>query len=366
MELETDNIFHIEQKGEFMALLQKTPYDLAFYEEHLKDFLPDTFIDCHTHIWLDEFMTQKESAPEDEARTCAWTELVAKDNPIEDLIQTNLDLFPGKKVIPVLYPHTDAGVDTVRANDYVLGCSKKYHFPALYLARPEQSVEEIEQKILEGGYAGLKVYLEFAPSYIPTSEIRIYDFVPHEQLALADKHGWVVQVHIARPKRLADPVNYVQLYEIEQKYPNLQLIVAHLGRAYADSDIGNALEYLKSTEKTIWDFTANTNDYVMEQVLRYFGPKRFIYGSDFPIFRMRARRVIENDFYINEIPANSLGDVSVDSHMREIPYPEADKITFFIYEEMLSCKKAAERLGLRKSDINDIFYQNAAKIFRVE
>ena len=126
---------------------------------------------------------------------------------------------------------------------------------------------------------------------------------------------------------------------------------------------GNGLEYLKHTEKTVWDFTANTNAYVMEQVLRYFGPERFIYGSDFPIFRMKARRVVENGFYINEIPAGSLGDVSSDPHMREIPYPEAEKITFFIYEEIAACRKATEALGLGKDEVNKIFYENSARIF---
>ena len=85
-----------------------------------------------------------------------------------------------------------------------------------------------------------------------------------------------MQLHIARPKRLADPLNYVQILEIEQKYPN---------------------------------------------------------------FRMKSRRVVENRFYINEIPIGSLGDVSADPHMREIPYPEAEQITFFIYEEIASCKR---------------------------
>ena len=176
-------------------------------------------------------------------------------------------------------------------------------------------------------FKGLKVYLQFAPSYIPSNEIRIFDFLPHEHLALADRHGWVVQLHIARPKRLADPVNYVQLREIEERYPNVKLIVAHLGRAYADEDVGGALEYLRDTKKMMWDFTANTNSHVMEQVLTYFGPDRFMYGSDFPIFRMKARRIVENGFYINEIPANSLGDVSSDPHMREVVGPEANKIT---------------------------------------
>jgi len=74
---------------------------------------------------------------------------------------------------------------------------------------------------------------------------------------------------------------------------------------------------------------------------------------------------VENGFYINEIPMGSLGDVSSDPHMREIAYPEADKISFFIYEEILSCKRACEKLGLSKEDVNKIFYANSARIFGV-
>ena len=52
--------------------------------------------------------------------------------------------------------------------------------------------------------------------------------------------------------------------------------------------------------------------------------------------------------------------------MREIPYPEADKITFFIYEEINACRKACERLGLGKADVEKIFWSNSARIFGVE
>jgi len=104
---------------------------------------------------------------------------------------------------------------------------------------------------------------------------------------------------------------------------------------------------------------------VMEKVLDLYGPDRFIYGTDFPIFRMKARRTVENGFYINEIPAGSLGDVSSDPHMREISYPEADKITFFIYEEINACRLACQRMGLGKEDVHTIFYQNSADILGI-
>ncbi len=347
-----------------MSLLDVKPYDSWFYTEHLQDFLPDTFIDCHTHIYLDE---QNHFCEDDANRSCAWPNMVAHDNSVEDLNETNRLLFPDKQVISVLYGQPMVTIDLKKNNAYVAQSADKYNFPALYIAHPSQSAESVERAVLANPrFKGLKVYLQFAPSYIPNNEIRIYDFLPHAHLALADKYGWVVQIHIARPKRLADPVNYMQLLEIEQKYPNIKLIVAHLGRAYSNEDLGDALDYLKNSEKTIWDFTANTNQQVMEKVLDLYGTERFMYGSDFPIFRMKSRRTVENGFYINEIPKGSLGDVSSDPHMREIAYPEAEKITFFIYEEILSCKKACETLQLGSEDVKMIFYRNAARIFDIK
>ena len=346
-----------------MSLLEVKEFDKCFYEQRLRDFLPKTFIDCHTHIWLDE---QNHFCEDTASRSCAWPNMVAKDNSVEDLIETNRLLFPDNKVISVLYGQPMITIDLKKNNDYVAACAEKYGYPALYISHPDQSCESIEREFEKHPcFKGLKVYLQFAPPYIPSDEIRIFDFLPHKHLALANKHGWTVQLHIARPRRLADPVNYVQLRQIEEQYPDLQLIVAHLGRAYANEDVGDALDYLKDTKKTVWDFTANTNQQVMERVLDQFGPDRFLYGTDFPIFRMKARRTVENGFYINEIPAGSLGDVSTDRHMREIPFPEAEKITFFIYEEIDACRRACEHLGLGKQDVEKIFYGNAMRVFHI-
>ena len=330
-----------------MALLDVKPYDKQYYEEILKPFLPEKFIDCHTHVWLMEHDPHKTLR----SGTQNWPGLVAKENSIEDLNETNRLLFPDNKVISVLYGDCAVSIDRKAVNSYVAEKAIDNGYPALYLCHPDTPAEELERIILENPvFKGIKVYLQFAPAYLPADEIRIYDFLTKEHLAVCDKHGWVVQLHIARPKRLADPVNYIQLLEIEQNYPNLQLIVAHLGRAYANEDIGDALDYLKNTEKTVWDFTANTNDWVMEQVLQRFGSDRFIYGSDFPIFRMKSRRTVENGVYINEIPQGQFPYEAIkgDSHMREIPFPEAERITFFIYEEMNACRLACQRMGLGK------------------
>ena len=41
------------------------------------------------------------------------------------------------------------------------------------------------------------------------------------------------------------------------------------------------------------------------------------------------------------------------------PAEEAEKITFFLYEELLAFKRAAKTLGLSRQDIEDIMYNNA-------
>ena len=53
----------------------------------------------------------------------------------------------------------------------------------------------------------------------------------------------------------------------------------------------------------------------------------------------------------------------LDPHLREIEGPEAEKITFFIYEEIAACRRACERLGLGKAEVEKIFYGNCAKLF---
>jgi hypothetical protein len=46
-----------------------------------------------------------------------------------------------------------------------------------------------------------------------------------------DRHGWIAMLHVPRAGRLRDPSNLEQIIEIERRYPNVKLIVAHVWRA---------------------------------------------------------------------------------------------------------------------------------------
>ncbi len=159
-----------------MALLNVTDVDRRIYEEELLPFLPKKFIDCHTHVWLDKFATGHDDAH----RSCLWPHMVAKDNSVEDLIETYRLMFPQNEVIPCLFGEVNVVIDLEQNNPYVREKAAQYGYPALYVAHPAEPAEQMERNVLAGGFKGIKVYLEFSPSYIPNAEIRVFDlaYVP--------------------------------------------------------------------------------------------------------------------------------------------------------------------------------------------
>ncbi|MBR6427377.1 MAG: amidohydrolase family protein, partial [Clostridia bacterium] len=207
-----------------MSLFEITENDKRIFETELKDFLPDEIFDVHAHVWL-KSMDRRKAVEGAEKRTVTWPSLVAQDNSIEDYLETNCLLFPGKKVSALIFANEG---ESEGKNDYVAEAAKRAGFPALYFSRPELSADEIEERIREKGFIGIKSYLDLAPKYIPEGEIRVFDFFPKHQLERINRMKGIVMLHIPRSGRLKDPVNIAQIAEIKELYPDIKLIIAHI------------------------------------------------------------------------------------------------------------------------------------------
>ena len=340
-----------------MALFEVKDLDKKIWEEELKDFLPEKMLDIHTHVYKKEFFDKPKGKLV--KRTVSWPNTVASENPIEDLQETYELMFPGKDVKALMFI---GGGGREKNNEYLSGVSKETGWPALYYSLPTESADELEQKIREGGFLGVKCYLSRSPEYIPTKEIRIFDFFPKHQLERLNEMGAICMCHIPRDERLKDPVNIHQILEIRKEFPKLRFIVAHIGRAYTKEDIGNAFDLLAEAPDTMYDFAANCCEYAITEVIRRFGPKHVMFGTDMPILRMRTHRIEENGTYVNLVPPGLYPDPYGDPHLREVSEEEAKNITFFAYEELLAFKRAAETLGLSKQDVEDIMYNNAMNL----
>lgn len=344
-----------------MALFEVTDYDRKVYEEELKDFLPDKMLDVHTHVWLDKYAAGhlRSRITGGTRRSVLWPTLVALDDSIEDLQETYRLMFPGKKVSALMFTSRGGWEDN---NRYVSECSKKTGWPALYYCDPAESAAELEKHIRDGHFLGVKSYLNRTPKYLPEAEIRVFDFFPKNHLEVLDRIGGIAMLHIPRNGRLKDPVNLAQIEELKHEFPNVRLIIAHIGRAYTRGDVGNAFETLDKLPDLMYDFSANCCEYSITEVIRHAGPKHVMFGTDMPILRMRTHRIEENGTYINLVPPGLYGDPSADPHLREVSAEEAKKITFFAYEELLAFKRASKTLNLTRQDIEDIMYNNAANM----
>ena len=336
-----------------MFKLNLTDYDKHVYETELKDFLPDKFIDFHVHI------DKKEFTPAGSRNGgSAWPSLVADEMQAEDLLDALKQLFPAQEVTPLVFGGCLCDFDQV--NNYVRDTSRVYGYPTLYRTSYDMPADELEKRVTEGGFLGFKPYLTNCPPYIPAKEIRIFDFLPHHQLELANKHGWIIMLHISRDGRLKDPVNIAQLMEIEEKYPNIKLVVAHIGRAYSKQDIGNAFDILGKTKNMYFDFTANVCDDAIRACIEAVGTKRLIFGSDLPIAIMRMYRIVdENGVYQNIVPRGLYGDLTNEPHMIET---DEENITIMMYEQMRAFKRVATDLKLSDKDVEDILCNNAQRL----
>jgi len=333
-------------------MITLTDYDRKVYSNELKGFLPKEFIDCHVHVWKKDFPGQGSYNG-----GSTWTKKVCEDLRAKDLIESYKILFPENKVTPLVFGGCTKHIPT--CNNYVKDKADEFGFPTLFRTDYAMSPEYLEEEIKKGGFLGIKPYLTNCPPYIPVSEIRIFDFLPHEHLEVANKNGWIVMLHIPRALRLRDAVNIAQIMEIEEKYPNLKLVVAHIGRAYAKEDIGDAFEILGNSKNLVFDFTANVCDDAIRACIEAVGTKRLLFGSDLPIAFMRMYRIVENGEYFNVVPRGLYGDVSNEAHMRETD--ETD-VTFMIYEQILALKRVAAQLRLTDSQIEDIMFLNAKNL----
>ncbi len=342
-----------------MALFELTQTDRHVYATALQGFLPDELFDIHSHLWLESFWSTPKAT---DMRAVSWPYLVAKDNSAQDLAESYRLLFPGKRVVPMVFANPEPYDDFALHNNYVQTSAAAYGYPSLYFSHPRQSAADVERGVLEGGFLGLKSYLNLAPSHIPEPSIRILDFFPPHHLEVLDRHGWMMMLHIPRTGRLKDPINLEDIAWIKRKYPRIRLILAHVGRAYCREDVGEALKVLSPFDDLLFDFCANCNPQVLEMLVESVGVSRVMFGSDLPITRMRMRRICENGHYVNLVPPGLYGDLHGDPNMREVSKEEGDTLTFFLYEEALAMKTALQKLGFGKREAERVFAGNAREL----
>lgn len=340
--------------------------DRRVFADEFEDFLPDEIYDIHVHLHL-----PANGRPSEEAIAESWASEAPYELSLEQLDEVQGLLFPGRRTRSLVFANPSKWVDLPAANAYVAevtgggrvgarvptrSCGREdtpTHADGLLVTRPEWPADEVRRLVQDGGFLGLKPYPGLVGGRFDEN-VAVDDYLPPHQQALASELGLIVMLHLPRPERLRDPRNQDEVRRMVETYPNLRLIIAHIGRAYTMSFAESGLQALHDLP-VWWDFAMHLNADVMQLALEMVGPERLMYGSDLPVALMRGMRRHEGDAYINY----SDGDYRWNTPDKRMPADVEAGYTLYLYEELRAFKQAAQGAGLGPAEVALVMNGNA-------
>jgi len=196
------------------------PEDEEFRRRELDSFLPDKVFDAHCHLVpAGDTVPNLGTMPPGVGRT-------------QYLALMKL-LFPshvrGGLFISWIAERALMGVSNAWTSSQVLGNGT---FRGLFFVAPDDDPEWVRQEVRRLGLAGLKCYhtLSGPP---PTFESELPAFLPEALVKVAHEEGWFITLHMVKARAVADPSNLRWIRSYCERYPNMKLILAHSAEAFS-------------------------------------------------------------------------------------------------------------------------------------
>jgi len=309
----------------------------------LSGFLPDKIFDIHAHLYR---IPDLNIPP---------TGIFAK-GPAEvsyAVWKTRLtELLSEKELIGGLFfPVPTEKCDLKSANNFLLSQIKEEKLSrGLIMVSPDMNSKELSFLLNQPGIVGMKPYHVFSKEH-PTWESSISGFFPKWQMELANAHGSIVMLHIVKGEAIADTGNIIEIRDMCTRYPRVKLILAHAGRSFHASHAKEGIKKLRGLENIWFDLSGVCEPEALLEILKEFGPRKLMWGSDFPISQIRGKCVTIGD-----------GFVWIDENFCNWENSAFANPVLVGLESLRAMKLAADEFGLNKTDIQDIFYDNAIRL----
>ena len=327
-----------------------THIDSEFYREYIHHRIPAAVFDVHIHCNLPEHVAM---VPE-ERWLSDWALECRHVFPCDDAHFCIKELFPACIYSFAGLPLPVREADMGGNNRYLsrMGILKKL-IPFMAV-RPEWNRDELEKTLLEGGFVGVKPYADMV-SGVKGAEISIFEFFPHEQWDIVNRHHKAVMLHLPRKKRLSDDNNIRELLYARDRYPDVAIIIAHLGRSYTPCFLEEGLRKLVNPEYFYFDTAAVLNPEVYTCAFSAIPAENIFFGTDMPILLWHGKQEWSDTSYTNICREDFTWNTNRRSPKEEALY------TLFVYEEVRAILDAVERHGLSEEQKCGIFGNNARR-----
>ena len=336
-----------------------TDVDRAFWEEHLEGWVPETIVDAHTHVTDPAHRIEPMT---EQKRRQHWVNEVSEPIDAEAAQRCAGIVFPGRRLTCVALGPPSLAFDVEAANEYLRRECVARGWHALSVCPPAWSADRVARKLDKPGVLGLKPYYALMGRDPATRdrhlEAGIFEFLPHHVLEVAQQRRAWITLHVPKADRLPHPDNIREVRQIRRRYPEIVLVIAHLGRCYTEPHAREGLPPLADDPGLYFDNSAVLNPAVHRIALEQIGPQRILYGTDNPVFYMRGRRQWRGREYVNR--------TSHPFHFnreREASEVEA-RYTLYAYEALKALKDACRQVGIDRTGIEAMFHGNAERLIR--
>lgn len=321
-----------------------TEDDRRFFERELESFLPDKIFDAHAHLYKQDTAWDLKGFPVE----VGYEEYQILIRDIHGQRRTAARFLPGVSVDKKnRIPECNAWVSqqVAKSTDCV----------GAYFVKPDDDPEQVRQEMKRLKLSGFKCYHLLAPK-VPTWESQIPDYLPERLVKLAHEEGWSITLHMVRSRAAADEGNQRWIERYCRQYPNMTLILAHSARGFQPSHNLEGLQNLKGLDNLYFDTSANCEPIAHQAIMRIIGHEKMLYGSDFYVSHLRGRSVAAADSFLwlyEDSPVWKEKQATI-------------KPVLIGLENLRSLKWAAWSEKLSDEAVEDIFWNNAARLFGIK
>jgi glutamate-1-semialdehyde 2,1-aminomutase len=333
--------------------LECTDLDRRIWTEELDEFVPQQVFDVHTHIYRWSFYTDpnKDKGPYRALLGETFAEATWELANTCDAL-----LMPGREVHRLSFPFPFPYSCDFEASNAFLAreVGKDPRSAGLMLVHPSMTAEYAEQQIERSGFLGFKPYRFYATSGDAVN-CGITEFMPEHLIAVADRRGLIIMMHLSKRDAIADPDNIAEMLRLCDKYPNARWILAHCARSYSSWAIEKAARQLRGLPNVWYDTSSVCESDALDALYTGVGADRVMYGSDdIPVGVLRGKYIAFGYAWAY---------LSETNHVLSLSHCEP-RMTFTRYEQLRAMRRAAKRLGMTRQQNRALFHDTAVGLLR--